>query len=267
MLHEKIISVINGTGIKAFSTISEYHAYVKLLFQALHGAFFQSKALRSSFMAQVSRQILFTGVEALGLVSIIAFICGVTIVLQSMKAMPQIGATEYFGNILVIAVVRELGPFFTSLVVIGRSGAALAAYIGTMRINKEIDALEIMGIDPVHFVVVPALAAMSLSMLCLNCYFDVVAIIGGLTIANVFVQIPFGIFLGKVIDALTWVDVLISCSKGLLFGVVIAIVSCRSGLMVKSIRAVPQAAMKAVVGSMTITIIVNILVTAGFYAW
>jgi len=261
-----IVRIVNGAGETVVSAVSECRELAALLLRALHGSLFQSRALRGSFMAQVSRQILYTGVEALWLVGIIALICGVTIVLQSMKTMPQIGATDYFGNILVMAVVREIGPFFTSLVVIGRSGAALAAYIGTMRINREIDALEVMGIDPVHFVVVPALAAMTVSMICLNCYFDIIAIVGGLLVANLTVQIPFGIFISKVVDALSWVDIVLSCSKGIFFGLVIAVVSCRRGLMVSTIRAVPQAAMKAVVGSMTFTIIINIIVTAGFYA-
>ena len=107
---------------------------------------------------------------------------------------------------------------------------------------------------------------MTLSMICLNFYFDVIAIIGGLVVANVTVQVPFGIFAGKVLEALSWVDILLSGSKGMVFGAVIAIVSCWYGLAVGNIRAVPQAAMKAVVGSMTVTIILNIVVTVGFYA-
>ena len=260
------VKLVLGAGERGLVAIAEAHSMAVLFLHALHGCFRPSRALSASFFAQISRQILYTGVEAMGLVGIIAFFCGVTIILQSMTTMPQFGVTEYFGNILVVAVVRELGPFFTSLVVIGRSGAALAAYIGTMRVNKEIDALEVMGIDPVHFVVVPALAGMTLSMICLNCYFDMIAIVGGLVIANVTVQVPFGIFLSKVLDALSWIDILLSSFKGLVFGAVIAVVSCWYGMAVNNIRAVPQAAMRAVVGSITVTIILNIIVTVGFYA-
>jgi phospholipid/cholesterol/gamma-HCH transport system permease protein len=85
-------------------------------------------------------------------------------------------------------------------------------------------------------------------------------------IANVTVQVPFGIFIGKVFEALSWKDILLSSCKGLVFGTVIAIISCWHGMMVTNIRAVPQAAMKAVVSSMTFTIIINIIVTVGFYA-
>lgn len=261
-----LVRLIYGVGEKSSTTFGEIRSILVLFLRAIQGCFNPSRVLSASFFAQISRQILYTGVEAMWLVGIIAFFCGVTIVLQSMTTMPQFGVTEYFGNILVVAVVRELGPFFTSLVVIGRSGAALAAYIGTMRVNKEIDALEVMGIDPVHFVVVPALAGMTLSMICLNVYFDIIAIVGGLVVANIAVQVPFGIFVGKVIEALSWVDILLSGSKAMVFGAVIAIIGCWCGLAVSNIRAVPQAAMKAVVGSMTVTIMLNIVVTIGFYA-
>jgi phospholipid/cholesterol/gamma-HCH transport system permease protein len=243
----------------AFSMLS-------LFLTAFIACFKPEQAKSSSLVNQLSRQILYTGVEALWLVGIIAFLCGNTIVIQAMTNMPRFGATEYFGNILVVAVVRELGPFFTSLVVVGRSGAALAAHLGTMKVNKEVAALEVMGIDPVHFIVVPALIGMIASLLCLNVYFDLIAIVGGLFVANFTVEIPFWIFFQKVLDALTLKDVLISLSKGIIFGSIIAIVSSWYGLAVKNIRGVPQASISSVVGSMALTIIFNVLVTVGFYA-
>ena len=215
--------------------------------------------------------MLYTGVEALAFVSVIAFICGSTIIMQATTSMPRFGVSEYFGNILVIAVIRELGPFFTSIVVIGRSGAALAAHIGTMRVNKEVAALEVMGIDPVYFLALPALAGMVGAMICLNVYFDLIAIVGGLTVASFMVDIPFWIFLSKVLVALSTADIAISIFKSIIFGVIIAVVSCHYGLRVANIRGVPQAAIKAVVGSISGTIVVNVIVTVvmvmmGFYA-
>jgi phospholipid/cholesterol/gamma-HCH transport system permease protein len=228
----------------------------------------------SSIMAifsQFSRQMLYTGVEAMGLVSAIACVAGSTIIMQAMANMPKFGVSEYFGNILVIVVVQELGPLLTAIVVIGRSGSALAAHIGTMRVNKEVSALEVMGIDPVYFLVMPALAGMVGSMICLNVYFDMVAIIGGLCVASLTVDIPFSIFLLKVLDALSWIDIVISAFKSTVFGVIIAIVSCHYGLKVASIRGVPQAAIRSVVGSMSGIIIISVVITicmvmGGFYA-
>jgi phospholipid/cholesterol/gamma-HCH transport system permease protein len=160
-------------------------------------------------------------------------------------------------------------------VVIGRSGAALAAYIGTMRENKEVAALQVMGIDPVYFLVVPALAGMVGSMICLNVYFDIIAIVGGLIVGQLtMANVPIDIFignLGKVVDALNAWDIVISVSKSAVFGCIIAVVSCHYGLQVRTLRGVPLAGIKAVVGSMVGTIMVNVLVTvlmlaSGLYA-
>jgi phospholipid/cholesterol/gamma-HCH transport system permease protein len=108
-------------------------------------------------------------------------------------------------------------------------------------------------------------------MICLNVYFDMVAIIGGLCVASLTVDIPFSIFLLKVLDALSWIDIVISAFKSTVFGVIIAIVSCHYGLKVASIRGVPQAAIRSVVGSMSGIIIISVVITicmvmGGFYA-
>ncbi len=147
------------------------------------------QGIASSFK-QIVSQVLFTGVEAFWLVGVIGLLCGITIIIQAMTNMPKFGVGEYFGNILIIVVIRELGPFFTSLVVVGRSGSALATYIGNMRVSKELSALEVMGIDPVHFIVMPAFVGMVISMVCLSVYFDIIAIIGGYFIAQVKVSDP-----------------------------------------------------------------------------
>jgi phospholipid/cholesterol/gamma-HCH transport system permease protein len=221
-----------------------------------------------SLLKQIVGQILYTGVEAFWLVGVVGLLSGVTIVMQAMTNMPQFGVGQYFGNILVMVVVRELGPFFTALVVIGRSGSALAAYIGNMRVTREIDALSTMGIDPVHFLVLPAFFGTVVSLICLNVYFDVIAIGGGLLVARLAVtsfNVPFMIFAERVLEALTLWDLLVSFFKGTFFGAIIAIVSCYFGLQVRSIRQVPQASLKAVVVSMVVMLFVNVLVTLFFY--
>lgn len=250
----------------AVNFISTIISMSNLLILSIKSIFKPDQSRHASIISQLSRQILYTGVEAFWLVGIIAFLCGNTIVIQAMTNMPRFGVTEYFGNILVLAVVRELGPFFTALVVVGRSGTALAAHLGTMRVNKEVAALEVMGVDPVHFLVVPALVGMTASIVCLSIYFDIIAIVGGLIVANYTVDIPFWVFMNKVLEALTLKDILISLLKGFIFGIVIAIVSSWNGLAVKNIRGVPLAAINSVVGSMALTIVFNILVTIGFYA-
>jgi phospholipid/cholesterol/gamma-HCH transport system permease protein len=252
---------ITYTGDSTIALGTTLFLMARFVVMTVKACFRQEQVKHLSFLSQLSRQVLYTGVEAFWLVGIIAFLCGSTIVIQAMANMPRFGITEYFGNILILAVVRELGPFFTALVVVGRSGAALAAHLGTMRVNKEVAALEVMGIDPIHFLVVPALIGMIASILCLIVYFDIIAIVGGLIVANFTVEVPFWIFIKKVIDALTFNDLILSLFKGFLFGGIIAIMSSWYGLDVKNIRGVPQAAINAVVGSMALTITCNVIVT------
>jgi phospholipid/cholesterol/gamma-HCH transport system permease protein len=255
----------NSIGKFTIAFVNVLSGMAGLLYDSIVELFRSGRKGYGSTIRQISNQILFTGVEAFWLVGAIGLLCGITIIIQATTTMPKFGVGEYFGKILIIGVIRELGPFFTSLVVVGRSGAALAVFIGNMRVNKEFSALEVMGVDPVRFLVMPAVVAMVISMVCLAIYFDIIAIIGGYFVARFNVDIPFGIFISMVVDALSIQEIIVSTIKNLLFGSIIAVVSCYYGLMVTTIREVPQAALKAVVRSMIATIVINLAVTLGFY--
>ncbi len=262
----KIVKYINRAGANLIYGIKIGYDISALAYDTMVG--FATRSGRQHIsMQQIINQVLFTGVDALIIVGLIALSGGVTIAVQAITNMPEIGASEYFGMVMVISVIRELGPFFTSLVVIGRSGAALAAYIGNMRVAKEIAALEVMGINLVHFLVMPAFLGMVISLICLSIYFDIIAIIGGLLVANLVVDAPFLALVNEVLQAISIPDILLSAAKCLLFGGVIAIVSCFHGLAVTNVRFVPRAVFKAVVGSMVVTIIMNVMLTVLFYAF
>jgi phospholipid/cholesterol/gamma-HCH transport system permease protein len=263
---------ISGIGNQVFTLWRQIFAMVGLFYDTLWAALRPGSAAsggrRSPLVKQVIGQILFTGVEAFWLIGVIGLITGVTIIIQGMTNMPKLGVGEYFGKILVMAVVRELAPFFTGLIVVARSGSALAAYIGTMKISREITALEVMGIDPIHYIVLPAFWGIVIAMLCLNIYFDVIAIFGGLIVAHIMgvtSNIPFGIFAEQVMNAFGPWDIPIALFKTGIFGIIIAVVSSYYGLSVTTVRAVPQAALKSVVASMATTIVVNMIVT--IFAW
>jgi len=220
-----------------------------------------------SFRTQLSNQILFTGVEAFVLIGIIALICGVTVIIQAINNMPNFGVGEYFGNLLKIFVVREMGPILTFIIVLGRSGTALTAYIGNMKVNKEISALESMGIKPVDFLVMPSLIAMIISMICLNFYFGIIAVVGGLAVAKVAIQIPFLIFLKKAFYSITAFDVWFLSFKSMINASIIAIVSCYFGLSVRNIREVSMVVINSFVVTGILTIAVKGLLTLMFFKW
>jgi phospholipid/cholesterol/gamma-HCH transport system permease protein len=218
-----------------------------------------------ALIRQVVSQILFTGVEALWLVGVVALATGATVVLQATVNMPRFGASEYFGEILIAVVVRELGPFFTALIVIGRSGAAFAAYVGTMRVSKEVAALEVMGIDPVQFLVLPAFGGMVISMVCLNVYFAFIALGGGLMVAGATANLPLAPFANKLLQALALPDLAMSLVKSSLFGIIAALMSSYYGLQVRTIRGIPQASLRSVVGGMAAMIVVSALLALWWY--
>lgn len=263
---QKILIAVDRVGATTIEKLKLVYDVMGLCYDTLAGLLTRS-GRRHISLQQIINQVLFTGVDALVIVGLIALSCGVTIAVQATTNMPEIGVGEYFGRIMVISVIRELGPFFTSIVVIGRSGAALAAYIGNMRVAKEISALEVMGINLNHFLVMPAFLGMLISLVCLNIYFDIIAILGGLLVAKIFVSVNFLVLAKEVLQAMSMVDVFVSIIKCILFGTVIAIVSCYQGLAVTSVRIVPRAVFKAVVGSIVVTIITNVVLTVGFYAF
>lgn len=218
-----------------------------------------------SFQRQVSFQILFTGVEAFWLIGVIALMCGGTVIIQAINNMPNFGVGEYFGKLLKIFVVREIGPIVTFLLVLGRSGTALTAYLGNMRVNKEITALEAMGIQPVDYLVMPTFVGMVLSMMCLNFYFAVIAIVGGLAVAEMTIHIPFMIYLQKAFASISMFDVYFILVKSIISGMVISIVSCFFGLSVNNIREVSMVVIKSFVVSGAIRIVIKVIVMAAFF--
>lgn len=263
---QKSLSFIYKTGANTLNKIGLASDVLGLAYDIVAGLFTRSGRRHISFQ-QLANQVLFTGVDALVIVGLIALSCGITIAVQATTNMPEIGASEYFGSIMVISVIRELGPFFTSLVVIGRSGAALAAYIGNMKVAKEISALQVMGINLNHFLVMPAFLGMLISLICLNVYFDIIAIFGGLFAAKLIVDIQFFAFVNEVLNAITLTDICVFSAKCILFGGVIAIVTCYYGLTVSNVRFVPRAVYKAVVSSIVVTILTNVVFTVSFYAF
>src|SRR5258708_4626036 len=120
-----------------------------------------------------------TGVRALPILSLITFFIGLILALQSAYELRKFGALNFVASAVAISMTRELGPLITAIVVIGRSGSAFAAEIGTMKVTEEIDALETMAIDPIHFLVTPKFIAMIVMLPCLTIWANSMGILGG----------------------------------------------------------------------------------------
>lgn len=252
---------------RQFLDIFVYTAKVlQMTYLALRAAFFdQSQGLRSIFSV-VSAQIYFTGWQALPLISVLALASGSIVIMQSQTQLNLLGGSAMIGQLLVMIIVREISPLLTALIVIARSGTAVASEIGNMRVNREIEALEVMGINPLSYVVFPRLMGGIVSVLCLAFYFIVVALLGGFLVTRFFDSTPFSFFAESLASAFKAEDVILFLLKNTFSGAIIFTVSCFQGFQVQmGPHEVPQVTTKAVVNSVIYVTCFNLIVTTLFY--
>jgi phospholipid/cholesterol/gamma-HCH transport system permease protein len=163
-------------------------------------------------------------------VLIIAFFTGMIVSMQTGIQLQKFGQEGTLGFIVSAAMVREMGPVFTAISLAGLVGSTYAAEIGTMKVSEEIDALEVMSIDPVYFLVLPRLLALAIAAVVLTVYADVIGILGGALIAKANFNVAPTIFLKNAQDTLDLKDIYGGLFKSLVFGVTIATVACSQGL-------------------------------------
>lgn len=214
----------------------------------------------------ISAQIYFTGWQALPLVTVLSLAVGSILILQALSNLTLLGGTQMIGSFLIVMVVREAGPLLVALVVIARSGTAVASEIGNMRANREIEALESMGINPLSFIVFPRVLGGVISVLCLSFYFNFVALFGGFWVTRLIQEMPFAFYSDSLMRGFAKEDFLMFLLKNSFSGMIIFVVSCYQGLSVKkSPHEVPQVTTQAVVNSIIFVVIFNLVVTALFY--
>ena len=189
------------------------------------------------------------GVDALPIVALISFIVGLVMAFQAAIPMKMFGAEIYVANLIGIATVRELGPLMTAIVLAGRSASAFAAEIGTMKINEELDALTVMGMDPVKFLILPRVIASTLITPLLTIFANLVGIAGG-AVVIVSLGYPLVAYYNQVVNFVTWQDFTGGIVKCFVFGILIAATGCIRGYQTaRGPSAVGEATTRAVVSS------------------
>lgn len=210
-------------------------------------------------------QIIYTGFQAVGLVSAIGALLGATIVIQTELMVPS-ADSALIGKVLVAVVLRELAPLITAIVVAGRSGTAIATEIGNMQVNSEVFALSSLGIDPARFIVLPRLVAAAVSVVVLMVYFSAVALLSTAGLGLLVSGAGSESLVAGIRAALTPYDFALFFGKGLGLGTLVGWLSCHYGFGVKSSPTeVPQMASHAVVMSLLGSVTFNTLTTAVFY--
>lgn len=223
--------------------------------------FDQAQGLRTIFSV-VSAQVYFTGWQALPLIGGLALATGGVVIMQSTLQLSKFGGAGMLGELLVAVIVRELGPLITALIVIARSGTAVASDLGNMKVNRETEALEAMGINPLSYIIFPRILGGIVSVVCLAFYFVLIALLGGYAVGWIFLDLSFVFYTDTLAQAVKFSDVWFFLIKNIFGGTIIFVVCSYQGLLVKeSPSEVPQVTTKAVVNSIIYVVGFNLFIS------
>lgn len=218
---------------------------------------------RASYRSLVT-QLLFTGVDALPIVGILALASGLGITSQLLMQVDVIGSRTEVMQMLVQVVALELGSLLTAILLIGRSGSAITVDMGNMKLHREIEALELLGIHLGHFFVAPRILGTAIAQLCLSVYFSTIAVVGGIVYAGLFISPGYFSYLTELPLSFEPYDMLTFVIKNLLFGLIIGTIGCFHGLRVgDSPSELPQQTQQAIVNSIVLVFIIDGLIIVG----
>lgn len=212
------------------------------------------------------QQSILIGVNAFGIVALISFLIGFILALQSAAQLRQFGANIFIADLIGIAMLKEMGPIMTAIVVAGRSGSAIASEIATMVVTEEIDALKTMSLNPIRYVIVPKFHGITLTMPLLTIFSDFLGILGGFFIGITYLQLSATAFVNELITVLILKDVLTGLFKSIIFAWIIIIVASYFGLRVTGgSEGVGKATTASVVASIFFVIVADSLLGLIFY--
>ena len=258
--------VVTQIGQGVIDTLAYLGGLAKLGLNAASYVFvapFRGKPLR---LQRAVTQAMETGVRALPILSLITFFIGLILALQAAYELKRFGAIYYVASAVVISMSRELGPLITAVVVIGRSGSAFAAEIGTMKVSEEIDALETMAISPVQFLVTPKFLAMIIMLPCLVTWANFMGVLGGSVFGVAQAGFTFVGYIRASLDALLLRDITTGLVKSVMFGATITAVGCYEGLNTGGgAEQVGRSTTAAVVTSIFMVIAVDLVFTSLFF--
>ncbi|MCZ6563389.1 MAG: MlaE family lipid ABC transporter permease subunit [Deltaproteobacteria bacterium] len=205
------------------------------------------------------------GVNAFPIIALISFLIGLIMAFQSAIPMRQFGAEIFVANLIGLSMLRELGPLMTAIILAGRSGSAFAAELGTMKVNEELDALTTMGLDPVHFLVVPRVISAVLMTPLLALFADLLGLVGG-AVVLLSLGFPLITYINQVLSAVTFGDLLGGLVKSFVFGILVAGIGCLRGLQTGTgASAVGESTTRAVVTGLLFIIITDGIFSVVYY--
>ena len=248
------------------SMVSELKAVLGLFFDTVN--LIVSGPLKRKMVGwdSIVYQMVFSGTQSVVIVFFVALFTGVVIAMQSAYQLADFGATIYVAPMVSISMARELGPVFTALVVTGRVGSAITAELGTMKVSEQIEALEVMALDPVRFLVVPRFLALLIMLPCLTIMSDIVGVLGGLLVGIFQLNLNFHRYWRFTFEFLTWKDIWTGLIKSVGFAMVISMISCYVGITTRGgAEGVGKSTTRSVVLCFIMIILVDVIMTQLFY--
>jgi phospholipid/cholesterol/gamma-HCH transport system permease protein len=209
-------------------------------------------------IAAIAHQVEETGINALPIVGLLAFLIGIVLAYQGADQLKRFGAEVFTINLLGVGVLREIGGLITAIIVAGRSGSAFTAQIGTMRVNEEIDAMQTMGLNTIDTLVLPRIIGLVVALPLLTFFADIMGLIGGAVMCDVQLGITIPVFMRQLQDAVSTNSFLVGMIKAPVFAFVIALVGCYEGFQVeRNAASVGALTTRAVVESVFLVIVLD----------
>ena len=242
--------------------VEEFGYYLALTVESLYWITWGSVRRQPVRVSAAAHQMVEIGLAGLPIVFMLSFAIGVMLAIQGIHTLKQFGAETQVVLGIALSVTREFGPLITGILVAGRTGSALAARIGTMSVNQEIDALRVMGINPVRYLVSPVLIAMLIMMPLVTLFSDLSSLLGGAIFCNLELGLSYAGYWDQTASFLTMDDIMQGLWKSLVFAVIIALVGVTNGFMVSGgAEGVGKCTTRAVVLSISYIVLADMMFT------
>ena len=247
-----------GLGKAVLGVLDQFRAMVALVGQLLLDLLRLLRSPREGPWRDVSGHLYQMGAAALPITALVGFLIGVVLAYLTSLQLRQFGAESFIVNILGIALVRELGPMLAAILVAGRSGSAITAQIGVMRVTEELDAMRVMGISHGFRLVMPRAIALAIAMPLITVWTTLAGLAGGMLAADLALDITPSFFMQAMPGAVKVANLTLAVSKSVVFGVLIALVGCHYGLRVEpNTQSLGRGTTASVVAAITVVILVD----------
>lgn len=248
----------------------QFGQQIALFCRAIASLFSKKRSFKTD-TRNIIMQTFFTAVEIFPILFVVATLFGAITIIEVISMMGKMGFADFVGSTIVIVIIRELGPILTAFLIAGRSGSSLTAYIGSMVINDEVDALASMGVNPIRFLVMPGLIGGCIAMFIMNIFFSASAIFAGFLVIKVIVlvmgnilntQLTWSYLSTEIMNALTLSDFAFMVIKPLVFGAIITTNACYQALNIqRDVRQVPKAVSRSVIKSFLYIVVADVVIS------